>query len=455
MNILDKHIHLYNRAGFGLSPNQLSSKTNLNETIEKFLAPKSNFNLTSAVTYSPNWATLSKDQKQELRKKARKESQKLGSKWIKQMSTTDDVLLEKMTLFWHGHFACTITGRPDFGVQLNNIMRQHALGNFRDLTKAVAKEPAMLDYLNNTQNKKESPNENFAREVMELFTIGRDNYTETDIKETARAFTGWNHTKQGVFKLNKKHHDFGSKIFMNQTGDFDGNDIIDILCNDKRTSVFIAEKLYAFFVADEPNYAATQELAKVLYKNNYELRPTLTFLFTANWFYTSAGTKIKSPTELLVGLNRAYGVSYVNDKSLIFLQKTLGQHLFHPPNVAGWPGGKKWIDTSTLSYRMRVASIILNKGIIEWNVKDEPDKMVEFKTKTRNKAKKKAKNWLNANVNWEEIEQNWSMVTTEQFVALQLPSIRTTNANEMIKNSRTDIKSMAGTILALPEYQLC
>ena len=398
---------------------------------------------------------MSTGQRQDILKEARKESLILGSKWIAHMSITEDVLLEKMTLLWHGHFACGITNRPDFGVSLNNTMRKHALGNFRALTKAVAREAAMLDYLNNTQNKKGSPNENFARELMELFTIGRDNYSETDIKEAARAFTGWAHYPTGEFVLRVRQHDYSEKTFFGKTANLDGDDIIDILCDDKRTAEFIAGKIFKFFVADEPDKVRINELAGVLYANDYEISPTLKYLFSADWFYAYAGSKIKSPTELIVGLNRAYQVKYDDYTTLAFLQRSLGQHLFRPPNVAGWPGGKKWIDSSTLAFRMRLPSIVLNKGVIEWNVKDEPDKMVAMKTQYREKAKKRANKRLNFDVNWQVAEQTWGSVSPQEFVDLHLPEARSSMANRMIKQSRTDLASFASTVLSLPEYQLC
>jgi len=452
MDEVSKQIHLYQRAGFGFAPKQLFTKTSIAASIATLLAPKENFKL---ISFTENWASLPKEQREEQRKMARKESQKLGGYWLKQMIATDDVLLEKMTLFWHGHFACHINARPDFGVSLNNIMRDHALGNFRVLTKKVAREPAMLDFLNNTQNKKSSPNENFSRELMELFTIGRDNYTETDIKEAARAFSGWAHTPDGDFVVRKKHHDYDRKQFMGKTDNLNGDDIIDILCKDKRTSEFIAGKLYKFFVADMPDKEAISELANVLYKHDYEIKPTLNHLFSAKWFYDSAGTKIKSPTELLVGLSRAYGIKYNDDQSLIFLQRSLGQHLFRPPNVAGWPAGQKWIDSSTLAFRMRLPSILLNKGVIEWNLKDEPDKMIDLKTQYRNRAKEKSKKWLQISTDWNFVEDNWKNISQEFFVNIQLPPIRSSMANDLIEKSRTDLKSLATTVLSLPEYQLC
>lgn len=455
MDLLSRQIHLFRRAGFGLVPSQLSGLTSIEDSIDKLLNPRKSYSLQSSVTLPDNWRSLSASERQILIKKAHKESVALGGKWIEEMSKTNDVLAEKMTLFWHGHFACAITNRPDFGVNLNNTMRRQALGNFRTLTKAVAREAAMLNYLNNTQNKKSSPNENFARELMELFTIGRDNYTEEDIKEAARAFTGWGHYPTGEFVLRHNQHDYGVKTFFGKTANFGGDEIIDVLCDDKRTAQFIAGKLFKFFVADEANPQQIKELAGVLYSNDYEIKPTLKFLFTKNWFYSYAGGKIKSPTELIVGLNRAYKVKYPDSRILIFLQRSLSQHLFRPPNVAGWPGGKKWIDSSTMAFRMRLPALVLNKGIIEWNVKDEPDAMVDMKTQYREKVKQKVSGRINIDVDREEVEKIWGAISSEQYVDLHLPALRSRMAVNMIKSSRTDLASLASTVLSLPEYQLC
>jgi len=455
MDLQSRQIHLHRRAGFGIYPQQLAALTSIEDALDQLLNPKESFILKSAVSLPDNWRSLSSRQRQVLAKQAREVSVTLGGKWIEEMSTTDDVLSEKMTLFWHGHFACVITNRPDFGVSLNNTMRKHALGNFRRLTKAVARESAMLNYLNNTQNKKGSPNENFARELMELFTIGRDNYTENDIKEAARAFTGWGHYPTGEFVLRGSQHDFGSKTFFGKTANFNGDDIIDILCDDNRTADFIAGKLFKFFVADEPNSQQIKALSSVLFANDYEIRPTLKYLFSADWFYNYAGSKIKSPVELIVGLNRAYNVNYHGSRSLIFLQRSLSQHLFRPPNVAGWPGGKKWIDSSTMAFRMRVPAIVLNKGIIAWNVKDEPDEMVAMKTEYRDKVKKRVKDRINIEVNWASVTKRWGSISPEQYVKLHLPEERSAMANKMIAQSRTDLASLASTVLSLPEYQLC
>lgn len=448
-----EHIHLYRRVGFGALPADITAQEAIPETVQKLLTKKSAFKLRSAVKYPANWPSLSPSEKEDLRKQGRQESQLLGGKWLIEMSRTEAILHEKMTLFWHNHFACFIGGRPDFGATLNNTLRQHAMGNFITLTKAVAREPAMLDYLNNNQNKKASPNENFARELLELFTIGRDNYTENDIKEAARAFTGWGHDAHGNFKLRKQQHDFGQKVFFGQSGNFNGDDIIDIVCTDRRTARHLAQRLYLFFVSDSVNRDHVTDLADTLYANSYELKPTLEYLFMADWFYETAGQKIKSPTELSVGLMRSFALKFREPATLVYLQNRSGQHLFKPPNVAGWPGGKNWLDNSTLAFRMKMPALMLNGGIIEWNPITDSVQSQERKEAQREKYKSKAQKRIKIDHDWQASQQKWPAFD-DSLVALNLPVISAAG-QRMIKLSKKDFVSLSSTVLALPEYQLC
>ncbi|WP_375436795.1 DUF1800 family protein [uncultured Hymenobacter sp.] len=299
----------------------------------------------------------------------------MNTGWMNRMATSAAQLREKMTFFWHGHFACRVR-RPDAALHLNNTIRQLALGKFGDLLLAVSKEPAMLQFLNNQQNRKQRPNENFAREVMELFTMGRGNYTEHDVKEAARAFTGWGYNLQGEFVFRANQHDEGPKTFLGRTGNFTGEQALRIILEQPRTAEFIATKLYRFFVNDAPNPVHIQPLAQAFFKSNYDIGALVEQMFSADWFYaaTNVGTRIKSPIELLAGIKRTMGLQLVDDKPLIVFQKALGQTLFEPPNVAGWVGGRNWIDSSSLLYRLQLPSVLLRNT--EFNValkEDEND----------------------------------------------------------------------------------
>ena len=315
---------------------------------------------------------MTKEEKRDLRKQAQGKIQNLNTSWIKQMVASQTPLLEKTTLFWHGHFACRIEN-PYTVQELNNIECKFAFAPFKDLLLAVSKSAAMLQFLNNQQNHKLHPNENFARELMELFTIGRDNYTEQDIKESARAFTGWGFkadTYEFVFR--EKDHDDGTKTFMGQTGNFDGGDIIDVILKQKQTAVYLCRKFYKFYVNELVDEKRVAELADYYYNNNYDTGKLLKKLFTVDWFYDDAnvGANIKSPIEFIVGFSKSFGI-VPPDGALLKLQRALGQVLFYPPNVAGWAGGRNWIDSSTLLLRLKTPSLILNGGKIDIEEKDD------------------------------------------------------------------------------------
>lgn len=287
----------------------------------------------------------------------------MSTAWMERMATSPAQLREKMTLFWHGHFACRVR-QPDAALSLHNATRQHALGKFPDLLLAVSKEPAMLQFLNNQQNRKEHPNENFAREVMELFTLGRGNYTEQDVQEAARAFTGWGYDYQNNFKFREREHDAGPKTFLGRTGNFTGEEVLTRILEQPAAATFLTTKIYRFFVNEVPNPAHIEPLAVAFRKSGYDIADLLERLFSADWFYDPAnvGTHIKSPVELLAGIRRTLNVKIDNQQPLLGYQRALGQTLFQPPNVAGWPGGRNWIDSSSLLLRLQLPAILFKNA---------------------------------------------------------------------------------------------
>ena len=230
----DKIKHLYNRAAFGLTLNDWQTKTDLKKSIVDLLKTPIKYTYLYTITKEEVDAAkekiknLPKEEKKDLKKLLKANVFELNNLWLNEMIHSPTQLNEKMALFWHGHFACRSTN-PYFDQQYLDIIRKHALGNFATMLNEISKTPAMLQYLNNQQNKKDHPNENFAREVMELFTLGRGNYTEHDVKEAARAFTGFAFDKTGEFKFRKQQHDFDAKTFQGKTGDFSGEDILQII----------------------------------------------------------------------------------------------------------------------------------------------------------------------------------------------------------------------------------
>ncbi|HMU24939.1 MAG TPA: DUF1800 domain-containing protein, partial [Ferruginibacter sp.] len=261
-----------------------------------------------------------------MKKKRRMENKEgiasLNLMWLDTMINSEAQLREKMSFFWHGHFATRVINSY-FQQELLQIIRENALGNFGELLRAVSKSPTMLQFLNNQQNKKGHPNENFAREVMELFTMGRGHYTEDDIKEAARAFTGWGFNMQGEFVFRRQVHDEGNKTVLGKSGPFDGDDILTILLNKKETAQFITRKIYRFLVNENIDESRVKSLADDFYQSGYEILPLLNAIFTSDWFYDekNIGSKIKSPIELLAGIRRYLPMSLDNDEAQMLFQK--------------------------------------------------------------------------------------------------------------------------------------
>jgi len=274
--------------------------------------------------------------------------------WLNRMAYGPHPLQEKLTFFWHGHF--TTSARDERAASLmwrqNELLRQYAAGNFNPFLHAISKDPAMLDYLNNSQNRKQHPNENYAREVMELFTLGIGNYTEDDVKEGARAFTGWTHDGD-EFIFREFQHDYGEKTFLGQTGNFDGDNVLDIILQQPACPKFVAGELFKYLAYDGVDEPLAAALGDLFYGNQYELRPLIQTILTSRGFYSPEciGVQIKCPVQLLVGTVRMLGLSMPPEQAAISALNQMGQVPLMPPNVRGWPGGHLWINTSTLFIR--------------------------------------------------------------------------------------------------------
>ena len=283
------------------------------------------------------------------------ETQRLGLWWANRMLTTRRPLEEKLTLFWHGHFATGQNKVRDYRMMLrqNEMLRAHASGRFRDLLIGILKDPAMLVYLDYGDNVQALPNENFGRELLELFTMGVGRYTERDVREAARAFTGW--TNDALqFKFDAAQHDFGDKTFLGRSGPLNGDDIIDVVLDQPATSEFVAAKIYRYFVRDEVSASVRQELGRSFRESGYQVKPLLQRLFLSKDFYSPASyaTQIKSPVHLVVSSYKKMGLREVPTiPDFGRMTAALGQSLFDPPNVAGWAGGRSWVTPSTLLQR--------------------------------------------------------------------------------------------------------
>lgn len=346
--------HLLRRAGFGARPAEWTAYSNLG------LAGTTHLLLHPEAVADPFPALLSEVQGDYVDFDSLDSIKKW---WLYRMSHTPRPLEEKMTLFWHGHFATANykVDKPRWMWQQNETLRTHALGNFRTLLSAVSRDPAMLVWLDGADNRKGRPNENYGRELLELFTLGvGGGYTESDVKECARAFTGWQFDRDaGMFHFNPDQHDDGVKTFLGQTGAFNGDDILDIAVRHPSTARFLCTKLWKFYVHETPSPADIKPLTTAYFASGYEIKAVMTALFASPAFYSDAAfhSKIKSPTEYIVTALRTLDAPFsAANNNLLGAGRTMGQELFNPPNVKGWNGGKTWMNTMTLITRANFAN---------------------------------------------------------------------------------------------------
>lgn len=470
--------HLAWRAGFGENLPVINgwTKRKRKETVKRVLAGRDSDMEPLRVineTDLPDYKKL-----KEMNAEERRAIQKLNTdgikdlnvSWMNAMIKTDHPAREKMALFWHNHFACR-TQNVLYNQQLLEVIRTHALGNFGELLLGVSKSPAMLAFLNNQQNRKQRPNENFAREVMELFTMGRGNYTEKDVKEAARAFTGWGFDEVGQFQFRQRLHDDGSKTILGKTGNFTGEDVISLLLEQKQTARYITAKIYRFFVNDVPDDARINELAEKFYHSHYDIKSLLEHIYTADWFYDekNVGGIIKSPVELIVGLRRAIPMQFEQEETMLLFQRVLGQTLFYPPNVAGWPGGRSWIDSSSLMFRMRVPQVILYSQALNIRPKEITPEMGEgnnykMTLEINDFLKRQYAKKVNATIDWKPYVDGYEKVPREELAQTIAGTLLQKNRSldkaflEKYADSSTRenyIKTVTIDVMSTPEYQLC
>ena len=380
---LDHAAHLLGRAGFGGTPEQIRAfhALGLDAAVNQLLAARDNRPPAPDWTKEPG--ALKRQTMMEMRpaadpdaKKAairdamREERQRLvelRTWWLQRMRVSGQPLREKMTLLWHGHFATSVTKVKSAWAmwRQNETLRENALGNFGAMVRAMARDPAKIRWLDLQQSKVGAPNENFAREVMELFTLGVGHYTEADVKAGARAFTGHRVTPLGQeFVFARRAHDYGPKTFLGKTGNFDGDAVIDIILEQPQCARFIAGRLWEFFAYENPEPGQLDAAAYSLFRGGYELAPFLGELFRSRAFYSprAMGTHIKSPVEWLVGMCIDLETDLPGQPLLDGVLGQLGQSLFQPPNVRGWEGGRAWISSSTLILRYNFAGFLVGSA---------------------------------------------------------------------------------------------
>lgn len=364
--------HLLVRSGFQPTPEDLSSLRDASfETASDRLVDAAARHR-QAVTPLPAWAgeplpaRPGKDATQQVRdqyqKTLRDRTLDLQAWWFDELAATPQPLTERMTLFWHDHFTSSIydVKSPQLMLRQNQLLRENALGSFATLLHGVTRDPAMLIWLDAGSNRKGQPNENYAREVLELFTLGEGHYSEADIREAARAFTGWGvNPDTGEATFREVRHDAGPKTILGKTGTFDADGVIDLLLARPETAELIVTKLWREFVSPQPDPAAVQRLA-ANFRRDYQLAPLMKALLREPAFRAAnnRGTLVKSPAELIAGTERSLKLQIPGTLSAL-ASATMGQTLFNPPNVKGWPEGADWFTTETVLARRQYLGYLL------------------------------------------------------------------------------------------------
>jgi len=381
--------HLLRRAGFGSSPDEASRLASMG--IAAAVDSLVNFASTAGLPapdalYDPRTTLMQYFQSgvrpgtaddmtkrkigQEVRKNERQSVIALQRWWLNRMLTTPAPLQEKMALYFHGHFTSAAIQKsvsPVMTYNQNQLFRDNALGNLRDLTWQVSIDPAMMLYLDNARSDPQHPNENYARELMELFTLGIGNYTEQDIRESARAWTGYIfRQRDGSVQYVPSRHDGGAKTFLGQTGNWAGRDIVNIIFKQPDSAVFFANSLLNFFVYNGPEPQLVDAVARLIRKNDFNLQPVMSTLLRSNVFYSNRSYRalVKSPVEFVIGTYKAFGAPQIDDRAQRALVQ-MGQILFYPPNVAGWPGGANWLTSQTVIARENFLASIVNSPMMD------------------------------------------------------------------------------------------
>lgn len=396
--------HLAVRAGFGPTPRQLDELQQMppEEAVECFLA----YPAAGTRNQTPDWFhapgaknrypkgmdrktfnALPREERQKLQRERGKEQrtylQQAREWWMLRMVNNPHGLEEKLTLFWHGHFANSIQKVKDPYPMLeqNLLFRENGRGRWKDLLVAVSKDPAMLVYLDNARSTRRKPNENYARELMELFTLGEGNYTEEDIRNAARAFAGWSlQAKEWAYEERTRQLDTGRKNFMGISGRLSGGEILDEILRQPAAADFLAERFWTFFASDLPNPGAQRDISRALSSSGFDLSAGLRVLFSHEDFYHPSviRNQIKSPVQLSVHLVRTLNAAVPPATHMVRANHQLGQMLFEPPSVKGWDGGSAWITASSLSLRYQLAG-----RLIEMKGSFRPENLIPDKTLSR------------------------------------------------------------------------
>ncbi len=349
-------VHLLTRSTFGATHNDVTAAMQLSaqEAVAALFA-------TQSAAIAPSWASIDPDTENfsnplDRQQEYYRRYYDLQAWWVKRMRSSQFSIQEKLTLFWHS-FLCSDYVKvyyPQYMYVQNDLFRTHAWGNVKTLIRALVADPAMLIYLDNVYSIKGNPNENFARELMELFSLGVNNYTEHDIVEAARALTGWR-IKGLKGEFHQEYWDSSQKTFMNQSGAFTADDIVNIIFQQEACAKYFARRIYKYFVYDTPDEAIVDQLAAILYQNNFDLKPMLSTLLSSAHFFDAQlrGAIVKTPIDFMVGLMRQMNYAAPPDSYVVTMGTALNQELLYPPNVEGWKGAHLWLNTNLYPLRQR------------------------------------------------------------------------------------------------------
>lgn len=451
-------MHLLYRAGFGPSQQNIQSfaGSSYNEVVEQLFK--------ESETYTPiSWASKGPGEGQKLargpkakKQKNRQEKVDLNYRWLMHMAHGKEQLREKIALFWHDHFPVNIPSSR-FSASYLHIIRTHALGSFETLLSEVSKDASMLTYLNNRKNKKDHPNENFARELLELFTLGEGNYSERDVTEASRALTGWTCRKDGKFIFKRINHDQGIKKILGHEGEFNGSDLLSILINKEQTSRFITGKLYEYLVGSKINASMLDSLSLSFRESGLHIGGLVKQILLSKEFIAeeNIGHKIKTPIELLAGLSRILNLKFSKASFLYKIQMRLGQLLLNPPNVSGWPSGKTWIDLNSIHDRLVLARTLLNKEKYNLNMP-----LLSLEGDEDNFSSEKGK--IRVDYDLDFFELNINSVTDLEIICHNIYTCEFNHLSMLREELFADylrgkirVKEILLHLFCQPEYQVC
>jgi uncharacterized protein (DUF1800 family) len=467
--------HLLNRAGFGGTPAEIDKLVELGP--DKAVESLVSFESIPDATANPEWAKAdperftkykamreaTPEQKQQMRREAmraeRNEIQDLRQWWLQRMVAGPRPLQEKLVLFWHGHFATSAQKVKDALLMFkqNEVFRRYAAGDWLTLLTAVSKDPAMLVWLDQAQSRKQHPNENFAREVMELFALGEGNYTEKDITEAARAFTGWSYDRLNQdFIYRRNQHDDGPKTIFGRTGNFSGDDVLKMIVAHSQAAPSIARKLWTFFASENPSEQLVTALASGFRSSRLQFKPLLQAMFLSEEFYSPEVMRqqVKSPVQWLVSSVRMLERDLPPEQLTANVLRQLGQKLLLPPNVKGWDGGLSWITTSNLLNRYNYAGFLV-LGENPMNPPKNPGK--------KKRGRRRPSNSIDvARLFPEEVRKDKKLLAAAVQKRLLHGELKPTHQNTLRayldsqgELDEVDVLHALRLVMCTPEFQLC